>query len=568
VDNNVFYETDNAYSLSLALEHVDPSMDAIIVLDGDILFEFQLLRKLVQSPHDNACIVENGKKIEPEDCKVVVKNGSAASIGKSVPGNSVYTSMIKMSNKLLTEFKQALKEPRARLEWYSEPLNRLLLKFPSAMRVFSNVTTVESAHGGCETERLGHASNRLMAFIRANHALRVILSAFSDLLWLAMAVLPKDKSLWVFGAWYGDIYADNSKYLFEYVNRNHHTIRAVWLTKNRAAYDLVKSRGYEVHFVNSIRGLLLRMFSGVWVISAGIFDVNSYRTWRIGRVKIAQLWHGTPLKKGGFDDPHDINVSQGTGIAQPHVLPFNKRVYDLYIAPSEEVRSKIASAFRVSPKMVKMTGYPRTDALFARDNPKVPITDSVRRLKETYTLGIYLPTHRQEGDTSLTFLLNDLKSVNSRLTELHVILLVKLHFYHLGQLPLLDRSLSNVLFVKDEDIDQDIYTILSETDFLITDYSSIYFDYLLLNKPIIFAPFDIDSYTASDRQLYYDYFDVTPGPKARNWNEVIQCIEAVVRKRDEYEEQRLKVDSIFNAYHDGNSSERVFRAIAAEFLGP
>jgi choline kinase len=135
VDNKLFYETDNAYSLSLALEHVDPAVDAILVLDGDILFEFELLKRLVQSPYDNACIVEKGKKIEPEDCKIVVKNGSAASIGKSLPGNTVYTSMMKMSNKLLTEFKQALKESRAKLEWYSEPLNRLLFKFPSAMHV-------------------------------------------------------------------------------------------------------------------------------------------------------------------------------------------------------------------------------------------------------------------------------------------------------------------------------------------------------------------------------------------------------------------------------------------------
>jgi choline kinase len=135
VDNKLFSETDNAYSLSLALEHVDPAVDATLVLDGDILFEFELLRRLVQSPHGNACIVDNEKKIEPEDCKIAVKNGSAASIGKSVPGNTVYTSMIKMSDQFLTEFKQALKEPRAKLEWYSEPLNRLLLKFPSAMHV-------------------------------------------------------------------------------------------------------------------------------------------------------------------------------------------------------------------------------------------------------------------------------------------------------------------------------------------------------------------------------------------------------------------------------------------------
>jgi choline kinase len=139
VDNKVFHETDNAYSLLLALEQIDPAIDTILVLDGDILFEFGLLSRLVQSPHDNVCIVDNEKKIGPEDCKVLVKNGFATSIGKSVLGNAVYTSMIKMSGPLLIEFTHKLKEPRARPEWYSEPLNRLLLKHPSAMHVlFTN----------------------------------------------------------------------------------------------------------------------------------------------------------------------------------------------------------------------------------------------------------------------------------------------------------------------------------------------------------------------------------------------------------------------------------------------
>ncbi len=298
----------------------------------------------------------------------------------------------------------------------------------------------------------------LKTFIRTDYTAWVIMSVLGDLLWLATTILPKDKSLWIFGAWFGDAYADNSKYLFEYVNRNHHTIRAVWLTKNKAAYDLVKNRGYEVYLVNSIRGFLLRVVSGVWVTSAGIFDFNSFHTWPIGRVKIVELLHGTPLKAYGYDDPNYIDFSKGSNLARLHVLPFNKLVSldDLYVAASEEVRSKWATAFRISPQKIKITGYPRTDALFARERPKVPITDLLRSLKGTFTLAIYMPTHRQGGETSLAYLLNDLKSVNSRLAALRVILLVKVHRFHLGELHLLDRSLSNVLFVKDEDIDQDV----------------------------------------------------------------------------------------------------------------
>jgi CDP-glycerol glycerophosphotransferase (TagB/SpsB family) len=458
-----------------------------------------------------------------------------------------------------------------RHKWFKDEAGAVMAKYAErdfVTAALNNVTTLETAKGGFLIGRLSRAMQSLMAFVRTNHTAWVILSVFGDLLWLATTILPKDQSLWIFGAWFGEAYADNSKYLFEYVNRNHHTIRAVWLTKNKAAYDLVKKRGYEVYLVNSIRGFLLRVVSGVWVTSAGIFDFNSFHTWPIGRVKIVELLHGTPLKAYGYDDPHYIDFSKGQNLARLHVLPFNKRVSldDLYIAPSEEVQSKWATAFRVSPQKIKITGYPRTDVLFAQDKPKVPITDLLDNLKETFTVAIYMPTHRQGGETSLAYLLNDLKSVNSRLAELHVILLVKAHRFHLGEVRLLDRSLSNVLFVKDEDIDQDIYTILSETDLLITDYSSVYFDYLLLNKPIIFAPFDLDTYTANERPLYYNYADVTPGPKARNWDEVIECIEAIVRESDVYEEQRLKVGSTFNAYHDGNSSQRVYQAIVAELF--
>ena len=458
-----------------------------------------------------------------------------------------------------------------RHKWFKDEAGAVMAKYAErdfVTAALNNVTTQETAKGGFLIGRLSRAMQSLMAFVRTNHTAWVIMSVFGDLLWLATTILPKDKGVWIFGAWSGEAYADNSKYLFEYVNRNHHTIRAVWLTKNKAAYDLVKNRGYEVYLVNSIRGFLLRVVSGVWVTSAGIFDFTSYHTWPIGRVKIVELLHGTPLKAYGYDDPHYIDFSKGQNLARLHVLPFNKRVSldDLYIAPSEEVQSKWATAFRVSPQKIKITGYPRTDVLFAQDKPKVPITDLLDNLKETFTLAIYMPTHRQGGETSLAYLLNDLKSVNSRLAELHVILLVKAHRFHLGEVRLLDRSLSNVLFVKDEDIDQDIYTILSETDLLITDYSSVYFDYLLLNKPIIFAPFDLDTYTANERPLYYNYADVTPGPKARNWDEVIECIEAIVRESDVYEEQRLKVGSTFNAYHDGNSSQRVYQAIVAELF--
>jgi len=109
VHNKVFHETDNAYSLSLAFEHIDPETDSILILDGDILFRIWSIAEACPITARQCLHRRQRKKIEPEDCKVLVKNGFAASIGKSVQGNAAYTSMIRLSGPLLSEFTHMLK---------------------------------------------------------------------------------------------------------------------------------------------------------------------------------------------------------------------------------------------------------------------------------------------------------------------------------------------------------------------------------------------------------------------------------------------------------------------------
>jgi len=137
--NDIFDKTDNAYSITLALEHIDTKIDSVIILDGDIIFDIELLDRLIKSEHENVVIADNIKKIEPEDCKILIEGGHVVGIGKKIQGNTVYTSMIKLNGKFLDEFKKELKKPRIKLEWYSEPLNRLLIKYPAELHaIFTN----------------------------------------------------------------------------------------------------------------------------------------------------------------------------------------------------------------------------------------------------------------------------------------------------------------------------------------------------------------------------------------------------------------------------------------------
>ena len=107
---------------------------------------------------------------------------------------------------------------------------------------------------------------------------------------------------------------------------------------------------------------------------------------------------------------------------------------------------------------------------------------------------------------------------------------------------------------------------MNQYDLLITDLSSILFDYLLLDKPIVFSAFDMDTYIKRDRELYYRYEEITPGPKGENWTEVMQHVLELLNDPSIYEEERAQIKNRFNTYHDGSSSERVYTHVVKMML--
>jgi len=115
---------------------------------------------------------------------------------------------------------------------------------------------------------------------------------------------------------------------------------------------------------------------------------------------------------------------------------------------------------------------------------------------------------------------------------------------------------TRIYWLKEEDI-KDINDLLPSIDILITDFSGVYIDYLLLNRPIIFTPFDIQQYLSNDRELYEDYEDATPGVKCANWGQVIKSIETIFTGIDDYGLERMKSLKKYHTYVDADSSRRV-----------
>ena len=393
-----------------------------------------------------------------------------------------------------------------------------------------------------------------------------------DVVWLLSCIVPKDKNLWIFGAWFGQRYCDNPKYLFEYVKQNQKGIRAIWLTKNRKLWKFLRERDIEVYMAYSLKGFCYGMRAGVAIISSGMNDVNSFV---LAHKKIVMLFHGTPLKKIGYDDKVFSNKSSSKFkslilFIWRKIFPFTRERYNMIIATSEVALQRMASAFRVPLYNVSVAGYPRNDVLLST---KVSVTflDKIQEAYKFKYLFFYLPTFRGEINSSFDLFTNynfNVKKMEEVLAKLNGFLLIKTHPVNSIRNPTLLDQVKELKFIKivdDTDIDGDIYPLLFYTDVLITDYSSVYFDYLLLNRPIIFAPFDIDEYMKKDREFYDNYYDVTPGAKAKNWDEVLMYIKEAIEEPEKYKKERERISKMFNQYQDVNSSERVYKAIMGRF---
>ena len=110
--------------------------------------------------------------------------------------------------------------------------------------------------------------------------------------------------------------------------------------------------------------------------------------------------------------------------------------------------------------------------------------------------------------------------------------------------------------------DYDLQELLFSADILITDYSSCYLDYLLLNRPIIFYNYDYDTYLINDRELYFDYEEITPGIKVHESDKLIAAIKKSINYPQEYARDRQRVKEIF--YSESSESvvcERIMERV-------
>ena len=371
-------------------------------------------------------------------------------------------------------------------------------------------------------------------------------------LWYLQLLIRRDKNLWIFGSWYGQKYSDNSKFFFEYL-LNNSDVSCVWITKNVEVYKMLTLKGIPCEMHNSLKGVLISLKAGRVIVSSGKEDVNNYL---INGAIIINTWHGVPIKRIALDD--EINVSKFNNLIQKLLYPFIWE-YNLnaIVSTSPFFDAILARAFGLNIDQVLLTGYPRNDVFFEITNIH-PFVTNLNNLLDKPRLVFYLPTFRSGYNVNLFDEFNfDFESWQVFLQNSNTVLLFKTHYADKDSK--LDSVSERIIFVNDNEVG-DLNTLLKEIDILITDYSGVYFDFLLTGKPIVFAPFDLEKYVTKSRSLYFDYKDIVCGPVVKDWIETEKAIKELI-KNDIYIDIRKNMNNKFNKYQDSLSSARLYNEI-------
>ncbi len=342
-----------------------------------------------------------------------------------------------------------------------------------------------------------------------------------------------DSHIWLFSSTDNSHYNYNSRYLFEYVKENLPEITPLFVINDSELRNSLSSKYGKQYFIEteSIQGIRQALSAGVWFTSAGL---PAYGTGLHKKRLIINLWHGVPLKKIALLDP---NLKKAARIYFKKIFSEN---YTCILTTSHELIPLMARSFAVSEDKIKVWGQPRNDGLFQKNDCREILGQLFPDLPEYTKTVLYAPTFRDYGQVQLfPFKDFDQKQLEAFLDEKNMLLFIRTHVAEQGSAaPYLGKR---IRFLGNEQA-EDVTGILNIFDCLITDYSSIYIDYLLTDKPMIFLPYDRQQYL-DGRGMNFDYDDVTPGPKPETFNDFL---DALSPKEDFWKSERTRVNRLFN----------------------
>ncbi|OEE79742.1 CDP-glycerol glycerophosphotransferase family protein [Vibrio ordalii] len=366
---------------------------------------------------------------------------------------------------------------------------------------------------------------------------KLILDVLYSLIGLFFSfIIKRNKSVWVFGARDGSSYCDNTRFFFEWVRISQsENIKCYWITKNSSLVNV--NNGIIYH--NSLFSQYIIASSSLVFVSHGAADVSRF----IGWIKpFVYLWHGIPIKK-----MNNVKLYSIKRKIKNSILP--KINILLFLVTSKRDLLIFSNAYNIPASRFYVGQYPRNIKLIDRHS----IKNGSKEIKKKQIL--FAPTFRDNNDESyfdneVMPSSNVLKRLEAFLEHNNAELYFKLHPYTTTAFDF--NSLPNN--VKHIDKSIDIMDVLCKIDVLVTDYSSVAFDYCLLDKSIVYFLPDDDWYlNNNNRGLYDDFVSTRAGEVAYNWDELIILLKKELDNTERTKKLRSDVvDCYFNNRNDNN----------------
>lgn len=353
----------------------------------------------------------------------------------------------------------------------------------------------------------------------------------------------------IFESFRGDYYSDSPKYIYEYLYKHFSDkFEFVWVINDKNTKipgNPKKVKRFSREFYKELA------VSKYWVINGRQAARLKKRPEQI----IVSTWHGTPLKKLGLDID---NIYSGSPQIKK-IYAKNASEWEYLISPNEYTSNILKRCFAYE-KDIHLTGYPRNDILYNATEETVDKIKEKLNLDKNKKIILYAPTWRddefyEKGQYKFSLKLN-LDKLKESLGE-EYILLVRTHYFIADKLDLSDYKGFAVDVSRYDDI-AELYLI---SDILITDYSSVFFDFANLRRPILFYTYDLDKYQNMLRGFYIDIHTEVPGPLVFTTEEIIDKIKNIDKLNEEYKERYDEFYERFCSVDDGNASKRIVEKV-------
>lgn len=378
-------------------------------------------------------------------------------------------------------------------------------------------------------------------------------------------LVPRNKRLWVIGTTFGNRWADNGRYFYLYLQQHRkNEVQSVFITRKKEIAAFLSDNGYEAYYVRSLKGIITCLRAGVYVYDNYTKDICY---WTSGGACHINMWHGSGNKKTNYDNKFDtLRYPKNAWDRITHYLTAmtNEKPGDYTVATSPMMKKIFVSAFRTDEKHIIVNGYPRNDVTTGDDIKNLlTMTErsTLRQMRICRRNGgkvlVYMPTFR--ASESKFFDVMNLKKFNRFLEKENLFFFTKMHPKSKVK-EAFDKINGKYARIINIDADVDPYTFLREVDMLVTDYSSIYSDYLLLDRPSVLFPYDFEEYSNDTRECYFTYENYMPEIRAHNMKQLMEDIKLVLELDNMSAKRKELRDRIFSV-EDGHSSERLFRKI-------